>query len=196
MPITTQDARPSMIAAAVGVAGVALPFAVLWWQHHPVEVASAPESVVTRAEAAAPAPAAHPEARQVPQAFAAFAAFASGESPDPLPLDHGYTARGLRLLADALAALQPGLPAEAAARLRHAADDISANPRSSRHADIARDAFLAASESIGEMNGGARDGLEAAARRIDPARPLREQRDRVDRFFDLSASAMDAQHGS
>lgn len=191
MTIATREDAPSRSAAAVGIAVIAGVCAALWWQ----STARGPATRSTVAAAAplrtiSPDPPARPKPARAP-AVTAFAAFAQESAPAPLPLDHAYTSRGLRLLADALDAAGPPAASHASVlRLREAADALAANRRSTRHADIAREAFMLAAQVIDTL-GGERDGtLDEAAKAIDAARPLRTQAGRVARFFSLAAEAL------
>jgi hypothetical protein len=116
---------------------------------------------------------------------AAFLAFAEGPSPEVLPLDHEYTAEGLRRLAAALAASgKMARTPELAGSLSQAADDLARDPRSLRHAAIARQAFIAAAQALGSSR------VQRAAEALSVDEPLRAQKRRVERFFDEAAAAL------
>jgi hypothetical protein len=128
-------------------------------------------------EAPAAAPAIAPDVQ-------AFLAFAEGSAGETLPLGHEYTARGLRLLAAALQAA--GIPDStgAARALSLAAVELARDPQSLRHADVAREAFIAAARALGDAR------VLAAAQALSAADPMRSQARRVDRFFDEAAAAL------
>lgn len=118
-------------------------------------------------------------------------------------LAHEYTADGLRQLASAMkevatgdtvggVALQPRIDA-----IRQRADAIQQNPDSRQHALQVREAFILTWSLMGQMNRGAGDNtagnldaLKAASTAIEPSRPLLEQANQVEQFFEKAGEAL------
>lgn len=172
---------PAMTALAV----VAAVVGSLWWdtREEPAAVArevAAPPAVAAKAKAPAPR-----------QAVVAFAGFANAEPPPQLPLDHGYTAHGLRLLAAALAE-QGGnsLWRDRALRLEEAAAELERDASFTAHADRAREAFIEAGEWIDDLRGSPAPVMADAARKVDANLALRSQRLEVNSFFRAAADAL------
>jgi hypothetical protein len=167
-----------------GIALIALIAGAVWWQ-------SVPEPVAPVAAAEAPpAPPAAPKAPPpTPPAVAEFAAFAAASAPDELPLDHGYTAEGMRQLARALSVSGGSmLWRDRAKRLDAWAASLARDPNSLDHANIAREAFLEVADWLGEAS------LREAAEAIRAEEPLRVQKAQVERCFRAAAAAL--QHSS
>jgi hypothetical protein len=105
-----------------------------------------------------------------------------------------YTARGLNLLADALAAVaaeHPGrMHAAAAAELRVFADQLQDDERAPDHARIARSAFREAAAAIEALSSRQGAQLHALADAVAADEPLRDQRDAVHAFFLHSADVL------
>jgi hypothetical protein len=167
-----------MVAAFAVIAAVA----VSLWIKTSDDATPAPVVAAVPAEpAAAPAP-----RQPVSAAALAFVEFARAEAPQELPLDHGYTAEGLRRLAAAVAvAGDSALWRDRAKRLEGAAAEIEKDAESLQHADVAREAFLDAA-----------DWLEApeartAAEAVRAAEPLRSQKAEVNAFFDAVAARLE-----
>lgn len=155
------------------------------------------------AAASAPAPAPPPpvKARQpapVPAAVAAFVSFAGEDSAAAPPQLAGYTAEGVRRLADAIAAARNGSPlwVDRAKRLKAAAGEVVRDTDPVRRAEAVHEAFLLAARWIADLSppseasaaGSAR--LMQAAEAISPREPLRDQQQAVDRFFDQAAAEL------
>ena len=115
---------------------------------------------------------------------------------------HEYTADGLRELASTLETMISSDASGAAAvaprieEIRTQADAIRRESDSMRHADMVQRAMRAGAGLIADVS--ARRGANAdtaavsnAAGALDPQRPLLEQTDAVDRFFDAAASAVE-----
>jgi hypothetical protein len=177
----------SKSAAAIAIAVFAAVFGSLWWE---TRVDSQPAA----AQQAAPAAkvAVRAQQREPSAALQAFLGFAAGDAPPELPLDHRYSADGLRKLAAAFAAEGANaLGRDRASRLRAAADELEADPLSSRHADVARAAFVQAAEWITDLRAGAdAAALMASAQGVAAERPLRSQGASVDAFFDAAAATL------
>jgi len=180
------------VTAIVFMAAVA---ASLWWDTR--KDAPNPPVIVPSTQAA---PALAPAPPSSSEAVTAFIAFADQAPPPELPLDHGYTAEGIRRLAAAVATEgNTMLWRDRAKRLRAAADELGNNPNSLRHADIARGAFTLAADWLVDLRSRQASGphsdvlsqnLKAAAGAIHREKPLRTQKDAVDGFFDAAAAAM------
>jgi hypothetical protein len=179
----------------------------------PTDVVPAPPVGEASQAPAEPAPATVPdtqsEAGQRPEAVSAFLTFVeernAEQSASPA---HEYTAAGLHRLADALNAIaesDPGQEATASAELqeletvRAQAEAMQKDPQSLQHADQAREAFSSAASAmqnlqksrfpqLGEQVG----GVQEAAAGVDPKRPLLEQTEAIEQFFQRSAAALRA----
>lgn len=113
---------------------------------------------------------------------------------------HEYTSNGLRQLAAALEEIAVGDSTGGVAvqprirEIRERADAMQQNPSSTEHALQAREAFVLASSLIAQMRGsgaaGNTDALQQAAMAIEPARPLLEQSDRIEAFFEQAGEAV------
>ena len=181
--------------AITAIAFIVAVGASLWWTSRP-----GPPAPVPIVESPPPEPAVASAPAQLPDAVAAYLAFAEGPPPAQLPLDHSFTAEGIRRLAAAIEAEgNTMLWRDRAARLRTAAGELGGNPDSLRHADVARAAFTLAAEWLVELRSRddsrphSRDigqGLRSAAAAIQPDKPLRTQQQAVDGFFDTAAAAM------
>ena len=122
-------------------------------------------------------------------------------TPGPMNPDHWHTGTGIRNLAAAL----EGLAARArdvdiekeVATVRRWADTLWANTASNRHADITRNAFMTLGGLMGAVQQKLAPGLthdvaevQRAAEAIRPDDPLLDQRDRVQHFFERSATVV------
>jgi hypothetical protein len=117
-------------------------------------------------------------------------------------LDHAYTAKGLRLLAVAVANL---VHREAAfvrhervgAELLEQADILQIDGLATTHSDIARSAFASATEAIAEVQrvrypelAGAIRDLRDAVQAIRPDQLLLDQRSSIQNFFDRASDVL------
>jgi hypothetical protein len=107
-----------------------------------------------------------------------------------MTVGHGYTAVGLRRLADALAAVQGDSATQIAQRLRSDAEELQKNPKSLRHADIVRNVFDQVANAVGRSVPDEGRRLQALASAIDATRPLLSQQDTVQEFFVAAADAV------
>lgn len=177
--------------AVIGLVGLLAGF--LWYQSRArTEPEVRPSAPVATAPSSVPA-AASPETDSL-------LAFTREAPPRVLPIDHHYTAEGLRRLVAALAALPTPPAKEQLSAISRIADELTVDPRSLRHADMAREAFLAAAQAIsvfrstpaGSAYGSADSGrgVQQAAEKIRIDEPLRSQGERVERFFAVAAEAI------
>lgn len=180
------------VVAGIGFT-VALVMAIRWESRTDTAPAAAPTS------AAVPAPAKpepKPVAAPVPSQVVALAEFAERELPGESPDARAAAAEGMRLLADAIATRGDSLLwRDRAKRLREAADQVGNAPSSEAAADIAHGALVQAAEWIAgmhhsETDAGSSDAALAAAKAIEGEKPLREQADRLELFFDAAARAL------
>jgi hypothetical protein len=137
----------------------------------------------------------------------AFVAFANETRDDVKAIDNAGIASGLRDLAAAgeeLAAAAPGRPAVKgrADSLRSFADEIQRDSTSSRHADVARRAFIVGSNMLRELQPADRattaelDEVRRTAEAIVPATPLLDQRQAVQSYWNAVASAITSDGGN
>ncbi len=138
-------------------------------------------------------------------AVVAFRNFASDSRADSMSIDHQSTATGLRDLAAAGDALAISSANEAAVvtradSLRVFADQLQQEPASTRHADIARRAFLVGTNMLREVLPAADSSglaeMRNAAESIVPATPLLEQRTAVQKYWDSAATVVTNRGGS
>lgn len=136
----------------------------------------------------------------------AFVTFVSDNRSDSMATDHSHTAAGLRNLAaagEALAGSATGMPAVTARAdsLRHYADQLQQASTSSRHSELARQAFMVGATMLRELgpahNVGksALDDLQRAAEAVSPRTPLLEQRSAVQHYWDTAASVVTTEGG-
>jgi len=183
--------------AVVGLGIIAAFFGSMWLdtRHDPIRP-TATEADTPLPVAAAPESA---EPARTPPGVVSFLKFAEREAPETLPLDHSYTAEGIRRLAAAIEALDGStLARDRARRLRAAAEEMQADPHSLRHADLARAAFDLATQALLALrdvplkaDGASR--LAQAAQAVRRGDPLRIQSAAVDRYFDLAAARVEAE---
>lgn len=112
---------------------------------------------------------------------------------------HAYIAGGVRRLATALAAMTTNSgAADKLAEMRRHADALESSAvESDRHANMARQAFLAAADVFGMLPGSQAAAVDVAALRtaadaVKPTPPLLDQKDKVDSFFDAASRALQA----
>lgn len=132
-------------------------------------------------------------------AVATFATYVGTTDPNrDEAKQHGYTAQGIRHLADALVAL--GASGAGLDTMRSMADSLqNSSPKSTRHADMAREAFLAATSVMASlqtqhfpnMAKGVADARQAA-QAVKPGTQLLDQKDRIQAFFERSRDALQA----
>lgn len=182
-----------------GIGFTAAMVTAIWWDSRPD---AAPR--VAPSSAAAPAPA-KPEARPappVPSQVVALAEFAERELPGESPEARAAAAEGMRLLADAIATRGDSLLwRDRAKRLREAADKVANAPSSEAAADIAHGTLVQAAEWIAGMHysgtyAESSEAALAAANAIEGEKPLREQADRLELFFDAAARALGGTSGT
>lgn len=123
-------------------------------------------------------------------------------------LAHEYTADGLRQLAAAMnevagddsvggVALRPRIEA-----IRERADNMQRNPNSLEHALQAREAFIMASSLMLQMNSnrgnaaGNLNALQDASTAIEASRPLLDQADQIEQFFEQAGKALQNMSGA
>jgi hypothetical protein len=138
-----------------------------------------------------------------PDRVRGFLAFiANSRASRAMAPDHEFITSAIDMLADALAALAtsrtPGVDAELAAIRAHARA-IRAESQSLAHADTTRAAFVRLASVMHSIQvdrlpsrTSAVTLVRQAAERIDPGRPLLEQREAVQRFLDRSADVIRA----
>jgi hypothetical protein len=184
--MTDQDTKKALdgkrLSVAAALAVIAVVAGSLWVKTRDASEPAAP------AEAVSVAPAPKPTASPPPlsSAASAFVAFTQAAPPDELPLDHGYTAEGLRRLAAAVAvAGESALWRDRAKRLEAAAAQIEKDSASLQHADVAREAFLDAADWLDAEH------ARAAASALSAGEPLRSQGEQVNRFFRAAAASME-----
>jgi len=135
---------------------------------------------------------------KVPETVAAFTAFAQADLPAGWPETRAQTARGLRLLADAMATRGDStLWRDRAVRLVDLAAAVEQAPDALQAADAAHGALVQAADWIEDLGpapiaAGPGNPLVAAAKAVDADHPLREQSKELDRFFDAAARALAA----
>jgi hypothetical protein len=176
--------------ALAALALVSLVVGSIWWQTR--ETRDEPAALATTARPAkvaarkAPAPLTEP-AR-------AFVAFAGEDLAAQAPTARAATARGMRLLAAAIAARGDSVLwkdravrlEEAAARVEGAADSTAAAGEA-HPALIQTAAWLA---GLPRVSSG-QEALNASAEAIVPTQPLAEQVEEIEAFFEAAASALD-----
>lgn len=121
-------------------------------------------------------------------------------TPSAMNPDHSHTATGIRNLAAALGGLAARAGVDIAAEteiIRAQADTLWANVASSRHAEFTRKAFLSLSGLMGAVEQRLEPDLEnevaevqRAAEAIRGDEALLSQRDRVQDFFERSATVV------
>jgi hypothetical protein len=153
------------------------------------------------------APAAGAEVASAVDTYAAFA-LARNAAREAGP-SHEYTADGLLKLAAALDGVMalhrdPTTGVSVVpARLRAAAGIIRAESQSTDHADVVRHAFTGVADAMAELQRAHYPELERAvasvsdaARALRADRPLLQQRDALQHFFDVSADALRGMAGA
>ncbi|MHB1225531.1 MAG: hypothetical protein ACYC2G_16005 [Gemmatimonadaceae bacterium] len=136
-----------------------------------------------------------------------FVTFANETRDDAAGIDHAGIATGLRDLAAAgeeLAMSAPGTPAVTARAdsLRSFADQLQRDSTSSRHADVARRAFIVGASMLRELQPADRattaelDEVQRTAEAIVPATPLLDQRPAVQNYWNAVASAITTDGGT
>jgi hypothetical protein len=187
------------LPAAIAVAFIGVVVVSLW-----LDSRDGPSPALAFADAPAPSSAAAPAARPpdkarqpvpVPAAVTAFVTFAAEESAAAPPQVAGYTAEGVTRLADAMAAARNGSPlwVDRAKRLKAAAGEVVSDADPVRRAEAVHEMFMLAARWIGDLSPSSRlssASLLQAAEAISPDRPLRDQKQAVDRFFDQAAAAL------
>ncbi len=126
--------------------------------------------------------------------------FVDGRSSRVASQAHEYTSNGLRQLAAALDEIAVGDSAGGVAvqprvrEIRERADAMQQNRNSNDHALQAREAFVLASSLIAQMRGmgaaGDTDALQQAATAIEPSRPLLDQSNQIEQFFEQAGAAI------
>lgn len=121
-------------------------------------------------------------------------------TPSAMNPDHSHTATGIRNLAAALEGLAARAGVDIAAEantIRGQADTLWANAASTRHADITRKTFVSLSGLMGAVQQRLAPALEdevaevkRAAESISADEALLNQRDRVQAFFERSATVV------
>jgi hypothetical protein len=139
---------------------------------------------------------------ELPSAVAVFLRWSDARRmPNAMNPDHSHTATGIRNLAaalEALAAREADIDIEnEVAIVRRQADSLWASVASTRHADFTRGAFVTLSGLMGALQDRLapelRDevaNVQSAARSIRADEPLLDQRDRVQEFFERSATVV------
>ena len=137
----------------------------------------------------------------LPTAVETYVRFVEGtRAGDAMGTDHEFTANGIRNLTAAVEALAARGGADIQRELttlRQQADTLEQNPASLRHAEYTRTAFVTLAGLISAMQqarfptmSGEVASLRDAAERITPDRPLLEQREAVQAFFDQAAGIL------
>jgi hypothetical protein len=117
-----------------------------------------------------------------------------------MAMDHAFTATAIRNLTAALEALAPAGSVDVQDELMTLRQQVSLlqrDPRSTEHADLTRATFrtiaglMSAIQQARFPNAlGDVANVKAAAARLDARRPLLEQREAVQTFFDRAADAV------
>lgn len=138
---------------------------------------------------------------ELPSAVAVFLRWSDERiTPSAMNPDHSHTATGIRNLAAALEGLAARAGVDIAAEaniIRGQADTLWANVASTRHADFTRKAFLSLSGLMGAVEqrmapdlGNEVAEVRRAAEAIRADEALLSQRDRVQDFFERSATVV------
>lgn len=139
---------------------------------------------------------------ELPTAVAVFLRWSDARTtPTAMNPDHSHIATGIRNLAAALEALAARTRAvdigQEVTAVRRQADTLWQNVASTRHADFTREAFVTLSGLMSAVQQELAPGLrgevadvQRAAEAIRANEPLLNQRDRVQAFFDRSASVV------
>ena len=112
---------------------------------------------------------------------------------------HQYTAGGIRRLADALAAV--GATGAGLDNMRKQADALqNSSASSTKHADMARSAFLSAADEFDSLKG-SHSGIDVgkvrgAAEAVKPGAHLLAQKDKVQNFFETARDALQSAGGT
>ena len=178
------------ILAAVGVLAL-----LLWWifgmrNSDPNPVVAEADSVITDAGSVG-----------LPTAVDAYVRFVdSTRAGTAMGVDHEFTATGIRNLAAALEAVAQRGGADVQRELttlRQQADTLQRDPRSTEHAGHTRTAFVTLAGVMAAIQQARFPDMEAdignvkaAAERLDASRPLLQQREAVQSFFDRTATAV------
>jgi hypothetical protein len=159
-----------------------------------------PPPAVSPATPPEPAQQPIPPTNEVKLALQGYADWVNQFDPAQMDRSHTYAADGLRRLSFALQALNRAAPAPEDAQIRErmtpldrAADRLTEDPRSMEHADMVRDAFLAAADVLDRLADRhtppdaalkARiTALRQASTALSPEARLLQQRDAVARLF-------------
>ena len=138
---------------------------------------------------------------ELPTAVAVFLRWSDERiTPSAMNPDHSHTATGIRNLAAALEGLAARAGVDIAAEtnvIRGQADTLWANAASTRHADVTRKTFVSLSGLMGAVQQRLEPALEdevaevkRAAESISADEALLDQRDRVQAFFERSATVV------
>ncbi|HJR68354.1 MAG TPA: hypothetical protein VJ802_18130 [Gemmatimonadaceae bacterium] len=138
---------------------------------------------------------------ELPTAVAVFLRWSDERiTPSAMNPDHSHTATGIRNLAAALEGLAARAGVDIAAEantIRAQADTLWANAASTRHADVTRKTFVSLSGLMGAVQQRLAPALEdevaevkRAAESISADEALLDQRDRVQAFFERSATVV------
>lgn len=194
--LATTPGTSSRAPAAAAIAFTVLMACSLWWQTRPeppAPIAQAPVEAGTTGEAERSG---EHQPEPVPTQVVAFSSFAGEGPPSDSPATRAYTARGMRLLAEAIAVRGDSiLWRDRAKRLVEAADEVEGAPEPAQAAAVAHEALGLAAEWVADLRAGAPaagspDPLAAAAQSIARDELLRDQADRIERFFEAAASAL------
>jgi hypothetical protein len=195
---------PPIVPILLGVlAVVAIIAALIWFTGN-----DEPDRVVSPT-APTDTPAAQATSAERPQEVAAYRQQCAdaGAFRDEMGMEHEHEANCMRLLADGLDAVVrrdevAGAPMEQRVRaLRQRAEQITADPAATDHANRVRGAAMEAAEII-EYMAREREAVgvnlqqhaqqtRQAAEQIDPGTLLLEQRDRTSAFFTRAGDALD-----
>ena len=143
---------------------------------------------------------------KVPEEVAAYLSFTESSGTIAAGPSHDYAATGIRRLSEALRAVAGREPpaneriSEQLEIFQEKADRLQADSSSLNHANIVRDVFVAAvdtMELVQESRSAESTALKSrlaelrqSAENIDRGRPLLDQEDRVTQFFNQSAQTL------
>jgi hypothetical protein len=141
----------------------------------------------------------------IPEPVHEFVSYIQGNpAQEKMQLDHAFTSEGIRRLADALGAVAvrydlSGVDVKADLdQLRHDADQLQQNQRSTEHADVIRSAFILSSDLMNSMQRQIRPHLNdevaevrQAAEAIVPDKLALQQKTEVEGFFKKAGSLLE-----
>ena len=183
------------------IAGLVLLALIAWWFFNGRGVAGVATDTADTADTGAVLMSTGDTDTELPTAVAVFLRWSDERiTPSAMNPDHSHTATGIRNLAAALEglAVRAGVDiAGEANTIRAQADTLWANAASTRHADVTRKTFVSLSGLMGAVQQRLAPALEdevaevkRAAESISADEALLDQRDRVQAFFERSATVV------